>query len=254
MVAGTLAGLVLAPAAVLTKRLVNDLGDEQARQQVSTLVLLAVLITVLTGLATATSSLAGIPAYRLAGRLRVVTETELARACARFPGTAMLDDAALQDRLRLAREVRTTVPPAVASTIVGAFSALARLGSFVGVLWATSPTMLAVLLATVIPLVLLRRATVPGRCATPSRPAPPSGGGTTSPSCSAHRPRPVTCACTAPSRTCSADSGPPAGSRPAGRPQVHPAVAEPVAVRAAQRRLSPEPVRPGWSGRSRAAG
>ncbi len=147
VVAGTLAGLVLAPAAVLTKRLVNDLGDEQARQQVTALILLAVLITMLTGLATATSALAGIPAYRLAGRLRVITETELARACARFPGTGILDDAALQDRLRLAREGAHDGPagrwPAPSS---GCSPRLARFGSFVGVLWATSPAMLAVLL------------------------------------------------------------------------------------------------------------
>ena len=159
ILAGTLAGSVLAPAAVLTKHLINDLGDDQARQHVATLVLWAVLIAVLTGLAAAMNSLAGIPADRLAGRIRVVTETELARACARFPGTEVLDDAALQDRLGLAREGAHDGPSMVASTIVGAFSSLSRLGLFVGVLWATSPAMLAVLLATVIPLVLLRRAT-----------------------------------------------------------------------------------------------
>jgi ATP-binding cassette subfamily B protein len=158
--AGILAGSVLAPAAVLSKRLVNDLGDDQARQHVATLVLWAVLIAVLTGLGTAVNALAGIPAYRLAGRLRVVTETELARACARFPGTEVLDDAELQDRLGLAREGAHDGPSMVASTIVGVFSSVSQLGAFVGVLWATSPAMLAVLLATVIPLVLLRRATV----------------------------------------------------------------------------------------------
>ena len=160
VVAGVLAGSALAPAAVLTKRLVNDLGDGQARQHVGTLVLLAVLIAVLTGLATAVTTLAGIPAYRLAGRLRVVTETELARACARFPGTEPLDDAVMQDRLALAREGAHDGPSMVASTIVGVFSSASQLGAFVGVLWATSPAMLAVLLATVIPLVLLRRVTV----------------------------------------------------------------------------------------------
>jgi ATP-binding cassette subfamily B protein len=160
VLAGILAGSVLAPAAVLTKHLVNDLSDDQARQHVATLVLWAVLITVLTTLATVVHSLAGIPAYRLAGRLRVVTETELARACARFPGTEVLDDAALQDRLGLAREGAHDGPSAVASTIVGIFSSVSQVGAFVGVLWATSPAMLAVLLATVIPLVLLRRATV----------------------------------------------------------------------------------------------
>jgi len=160
VLAGILAGSVLAPAAVLTKHLVNDLGDDQARQHVATLLLWAVLITMLTGLAAATNSLAGIPAYRLAGRLRVVTETELARACARFPGTEVLDDATLQDRLGLAREGAHDGPSMVASTIVGVFSAVSQLSAFVGVLWATSPAMLAVLLATVIPLVLLRRATV----------------------------------------------------------------------------------------------
>ena len=160
VLAGILAGSVLAPAAVLSKRLINDLGDAQARQHVATLVLWAVLIAVLTGLGTAVNALAGIPAYRLAGRLRVVTETDLARACARFPGTEVLDDAALQDRLGLAREGAHDGPAMVASTIVGVFSSVSQLGAFVGVLWATSPTMLAVLLATVIPLVLLRRATV----------------------------------------------------------------------------------------------
>ena len=104
IVAGIAAGSVLAPAAVLSKHLINDLADEQARRQVGTLVLLAVLITVLTALGMVTTSLAGIPAYRLAGRVRVVTETELARACARFPGTEALDDPAVQDRLGLARE------------------------------------------------------------------------------------------------------------------------------------------------------
>ena len=160
VVAGVLAGSVLAPAAVLTKRLVNDLGDGQARQQAATLVLVAVLIAVLTALATAANSLAGIPADRLAGRLRVVTETELTRACARFPGTEVFDDAALQDRLRLAREGAHEGPSMVASTIVGIVSSASQLAAFVGVLWATSPGMLAVLLATVVPLVLLRRATV----------------------------------------------------------------------------------------------
>jgi ATP-binding cassette subfamily B protein len=159
ILAGTLAGSVLAPAAVLTKNLVNDLGDEAARQQVGALVLSAVLIAMLTGLATAANSLAGIPAYRLAGRIRVVTETELARACAGFPGTEVLDDATLQDRLGLAREGAHDGPSMVASTIVEIFSSLSRLGVFIGVLWITSPAMLAVLLMTVVPLVLIRRAT-----------------------------------------------------------------------------------------------
>ena len=157
VVAGVAAGSVLAPAAVLTKHLVNDLADPSGRQHVGTLVLLAVLITVLTTLATVTNSLAGIPAYRLAGRIRVITETELARACARFPGTEPLDDPAVQDRLGLAREGAHDGPAMVASTIVGTFSSCSRIGGFVGVLWATSPAMLGVLLATVIPLVLLRR-------------------------------------------------------------------------------------------------
>jgi ATP-binding cassette subfamily B protein len=160
VVAGILAGSVLAPAAVLTKHLVNDLSDDRARQHTAALVLLAVLITVLTGVATAVNALAGIPAYRLAGRLRVATETELARACADFPGTEVFDDAALQDRLGLAREGAHEGPAMVASTIVGVFSSLSQLTAFVSVLWATSPAMLAVMLATVIPLVLLRRATV----------------------------------------------------------------------------------------------
>lgn len=158
ILAGIAAGSVAAPAAVLTKHLVNDLTDQQARQHVGGLVLLAVLITLLTALATATNALAGIPAYRLAGRIRVVTETELARACARFPGTEVLDDATLQDRLGLAREGAHDGPAMVASTIVGTFSSCSRIGGFVGVLWATSPAMLGVLLATVVPLVLLRRA------------------------------------------------------------------------------------------------
>jgi ATP-binding cassette subfamily B protein len=158
IVAGIAAGSVLAPAAVLSKHLINDLADEQARRQVGTLVLLAVLITVLTALGMVTTSLAGIPAYRLAGRVRVVTETELARACARFPGTEALDDPAVQDRLGLAREGAHDGPAMVASTIVGTFSSCSQIGGFVGVLWATSPAMLGVLLATVIPLVLLRRA------------------------------------------------------------------------------------------------
>jgi len=158
VVAGVAAGSVLAPAAVLTKHLVNDLADAHARQHVGTLVLLAVLITVLTALGTVTNALAGIPAYRLAGRIRVVTETELARTCARFPGTEALDDPAVQDRLGLAREGAHDGPAMVASTIVGTFSSCSRIGGFVGVLWATSPPMLGVLLATVIPLVVLRRA------------------------------------------------------------------------------------------------
>ena len=157
VLAGAAAGAVLAPAAVLTKHLVNDLTDAHARQHAGGLVLLAVLITVLTALGTVTNSLAGIPAYRLAGRVRVVTETELARACARFPGTEVLDDPAVQDRLGLAREGAHDGPAMVASTIVGTFSSCSRIGGFVGVLWATSPEMLVVLLATVIPLVALRR-------------------------------------------------------------------------------------------------
>ncbi|MGI8667363.1 MAG: ABC transporter ATP-binding protein, partial [Jatrophihabitans sp.] len=158
ILAGVAAGSVLAPAAVLTKHLINDLADEQARRHAGTLVLLAVLIAVLTALGKVTTSLAGIPAYRLAGRVRVVTETELARACARFPGTEALDDPAVQDRLGLAREGAHDGPAMVASTIVGTFSSCSQIGGFVGVLWATSPAMLGVLLATVIPLVLLRRA------------------------------------------------------------------------------------------------
>jgi ATP-binding cassette subfamily B protein len=157
VLAGIAAGSVFAPAAVLTKHLVNDLTDPHTRQHAGPLVLLAVLITVLTALGTVTNSLAGIPAYRLAGRIRVVTETELARACARFPGTEALDDPAVQDRLGLAREGAHDGPAMVASTIVATFSACSRIGGFVGVLWATSPAMLGVLLATVIPLVLLRR-------------------------------------------------------------------------------------------------
>ncbi len=158
ILAGIAGGSVLAPAAVLTKHLINDLADEQARRHAGALVLVAVLITVLTALGVVTTSLAGIPAYRLAGRVRVVTETELARACARFPGTEALDDPAVQDRLGLAREGAHDGPAMVASTIVGTFSSCSRIGGFVGVLWATSPAMLGVLLATVIPLVLLRRA------------------------------------------------------------------------------------------------
>jgi ATP-binding cassette subfamily B protein len=158
ILAGIAGGSVLAPAAVLTKHLINDLADEQSRRQVGGLVLLAVLITVLTALGMVTTSLAGIPAYRLAGRVRVVTETELARACARFPGTEALDDPAIQDRLGLAREGAHDGPAMVASTIVGTFSSFSRIAGFVGVLWATSPAMLGVLLATVVPLVLLRRA------------------------------------------------------------------------------------------------
>ncbi len=159
VVSGVLAGAVLAPAAVLSKRLINELGRADAHQHLRTLLLWAVLIALLTALSLIANSLAAIPAYHLTGRLRAVTETELARACARFPGTEMLDDAALQDRLTLAREGAHDGPSMVASTIVGVLTALTRLGTFVGVLWATSPALLAVLLATVLPLVALRRYT-----------------------------------------------------------------------------------------------
>jgi len=160
VVSGSLAGSVLAPAAVLTKRLINDLTGPRSALHPLTLVLFAVLITGLTTLANAITGLAGIPADRLAGRIRVVTETELARACARFPGTEVLEDAQLQDRLELAREGAHDGPAMVTSAIIGTVSSLSRLGSFVGVLWATSPAMLLVLLGTAVPLVMLRRATL----------------------------------------------------------------------------------------------
>lgn len=154
---GLLGGSALAPAALLTKRVVNELASPDRGQHTTTVIALAILASAMTALGAAATYLAGIPAYRLAAKIQLKTETELAKACGRIPGVEALEDATTQDRLLLAQRGAHQAPQLVTSTISQLLTTISRTGAFIAVLWAAFPPMVLALLVSVLPLVGLQR-------------------------------------------------------------------------------------------------
>ena len=155
LVLGILSGAASAPAAWLTKHLVDDLVRSEVRTSV--VVLLAAGAMLLTGAGTAMAYLAGIPAARLEAGVQLETERELAAACGRRVGTRFLDDPGQQDRLLLAQRGAHETPGLVTNSATELFSSAAGIMAYAVVLYTSWPWMLAALLATAVPIALIQR-------------------------------------------------------------------------------------------------
>jgi ATP-binding cassette subfamily B protein len=151
---GILSGAASAPAAWLTKHLVDDLVQSDVRTSV--VVLLAAGAMLLIGAGTAMAYLAGIPAARLEASVQLETERELAAACARRVGTRFLDDPGRQDRLLLAQRGAHETPGLLTSSATELASSAAGITAYIAVLYTSWPWMLAALVATAVPIALIQ--------------------------------------------------------------------------------------------------
>jgi ATP-binding cassette, subfamily B, bacterial len=156
-VLGILSGLAAAPAAWLTKRLLDDLTSHSNHASVVEVGVLAASAVLLVGTATCAAYAAGIAGTRLAARVQIETETQLAGVCASFVGTSFLDDPAQQDRLLLAQRGAHDAPTLVTSSTVACFSSIATISGFVVVLYASWPVMLLATAAVAVPVSFIQR-------------------------------------------------------------------------------------------------
>lgn len=152
---GACSGAASAPAAWLTKRLIDHLVHRAVSSTV--IVLLAGGALLLAGAGIAAAYLAGIPAATLEARIQIETEQELAAACARHVGTRFLDDPRQQDRLLLAQRGAHETPGLVTSTVTELCSSVTGILAFVVVLYTSWPAMLLALLATAVPIAVIQR-------------------------------------------------------------------------------------------------
>ena len=152
---GVLSGVAAAPAAYLSKRLIDLLsaGDGST----SAVGALAVVASLLVAATTAFAYLAGIFETELSGRAQYVTLTDLAQACGRYAGTAFLDDPDVHERLSLARRGAHEAPPILASLMVAVVSSAASVGSFALILAVSWPWMLCLVVLTSLPMAMLQR-------------------------------------------------------------------------------------------------
>ncbi|MEP6697913.1 MAG: ABC transporter ATP-binding protein [Pseudonocardiales bacterium] len=155
LVLGTFSGAAAAPAAWLTKRLVDDLVHHGTSRLL--IALLAGGALLLMGFGVMAAYLGGIPAATLEARIQIETESELAAACARHVGTRFLDDPQQQDRLLLAQRGAHETPGLVAYSATGLFSSVAGIAGYVVVLYASWPAMLIALFVTALPIALIQR-------------------------------------------------------------------------------------------------
>lgn len=155
VILGTCSGAASAPAAWLTKRLIDDLVHGGTSRTV--VVLLAGGALLLIGVGAVAAYLAGIPAATLEARIQIETESELAAACARHVGTRFLDDPQQQDLLLLAQRGAHETPGLVAYSTTGLFSSVAGIAAYVVVLYTSWPAMLLALFATAVPIALIQR-------------------------------------------------------------------------------------------------
>lgn len=152
---GVLSGVAAAPAAYLSKRLIDLLSGGGG--STSAVGALAVAASLLVAATTAFAYLAGIFETELSGRVQYVTQTDLAQACGRYAGTAFLDDPDVHERLSLARRGAHEAPPILASLMVAVVSSAASVGSFALILAVSWPWMLCLVVLTSLPMAMLQR-------------------------------------------------------------------------------------------------
>ena len=155
LVLGAASGATAAPAAWLTRRLVDELAAGGARAaQVG---LLAASAALLAGAGRAAVYLGAIPDATVEARVRVETSRALALASGRPAGTAFLEDPAAQDRLLLATRGAHEAPVQLIDSVSTVLGAVTGIATFVVVLAASWPWMLAALFATAAPIALVQR-------------------------------------------------------------------------------------------------
>lgn len=97
-------------------------------------------------------------ANELARRLRITTQDRLFTAVGNLPGLARLEDPAFYDRLMLAQQTGNDCPARVLTGLLQLVQATLTLGGFLGTLLVLAPTMAAVVVVAVIPILLAERA------------------------------------------------------------------------------------------------